>query len=88
MLIIICSEQYFDSMKSDIAKVLVQALALSNYGINGFCQILLSKGLKTDLLNFLDTVLLLPYLSKVLGFLRYIGLIKYNHLHVRMSYLD
>ena len=87
-IILVLSSIKYREMQSDLLKVLLQALALSNYGINGLCQILLSRRLQLELLNFLDTIFLIPLLSKFLGFLSYIGLLSPNYLQFRTKYLE
>ena len=87
-IILILSSIKYVEMQSDLAKVLLQALALSNYGINGLCQILLSRRLQLELLKFLDTIFFIPLLSKVLGFFSYIGLLSPNYLQFRTSYME
>ena len=56
------------------SKIFLNLLALSGYSTYCFCQILLSSTLQLELLNFLDTVLLIPLISRMLVFLNYIGL--------------
>ena len=64
---------------SDLTKVILYALMPSTYGIYGFCQIVLSKALRKELLKLLDLIFLFPCLYKFLGFLAYIGLIAPYH---------
>ena len=76
---------------SDFTKVIIYAFALSSYGIYSFCQILLSRILKLELLNLLDTVLLIPLFYRVIGFFSHIGFIRTYHAQAirnfRNSYL-
>ena len=63
------------------SKIFLNLLALSGYSTYCFCQILLSSTLQHELLNFLDTVLLIPLISRMLVFLNYIGLMPSQYLH-------
>ena len=88
----LCSIDIRSLNAGDFSKAVLYALALSGYGIYSFCQILLSRSLKVELLKFLDSLLMLPLLSKILEFFGYIGLIKSRHVssirNVRNNYLS
>ena len=64
-----------------LANILVTSAALSNYGINGICQIFLSKRLQVELASLLDSIFLIPFVSKCFSFCRYIGLVRATRLH-------
>ena len=78
-----------NKFESDMVKLSLLTLALSKYGINGFFQLLRSKPLKCELLKVLDSLLLIPALSKLVGFFSFIGLLPQNRVQlIRIRYMS
>ena len=78
-----------NKFESDMVKLSLLTLALSKYGINGFFQLLRSKPLKGELLKVLDSLLLIPTLSKLVGFFSFIGLLPQNRVQlIRIRYMS
>ena len=82
----------YGSMPDDDLKAMLCALSLSSYGIYSLCQMLISRTLRRELLNLLDTLLMIPLLTKALEFFSYLGLIKSHHVqsirNIRSAYLS